>query len=352
MDTSISMFLGVLFLALGFLGVFLMFRIYGYPFDAERKVSTAPPSLVLAHRIIGLVFVLIYLVMMFQMVPRLFHYQVELPARTVAHLLLGVSVGFLLMIKLLVLRLCPHFRFLLPYLGLGILWCTVLLISLSAPFAYREAYWSQTAVGGSVYSKANLERIRQLLPSAGFPADAPVHELGSKSSLKNGRQVLLTRCVTCHDLKTILTKPRTPSNWVRTVERMAARPIFGNPIAPPEQWAVASYLIAISPDLQISAKHRRVQSLEAAESKKTLLTAISTTVEASAVGTYEVGPSQQLFVDSCTQCHELDEVEQYPMQSASDVGELLTRMVDNGLEVSATELDQIAWYLKQTYVQR
>ncbi len=352
MDASISMLLGLLFLTLGFLGVFLMFRIYGYPFDAERNVSTAPRSLVLTHRIVGLVFFLIYLFMMSQMVPRLFHYQVELPARTVAHLLLGVSVGFLLVIKLLIIRSCPHFRFLLPYLGLGILWCTVLLISLSAPFAYRETYWSQTAVGGSVYSEANLERIRQLLPSAGFPSDAPMHELGSESSLKNGREVLLTRCVTCHDLKTVLTKPRTPSNWVRTVERMAERPIFGNPIAPQEQWAVASYLIAISPDLQMSAKRRREQSLEAAESKKTLLTAISTTGEIRLVGTYEAGPSRQLFVDSCTQCHELDEVEQYPMRSAGDVGELLTRMVDNGLEVSAAELDQIAWYLNQTYVRR
>ena len=352
MDASISMLLGLLFLTLGFLGVFLMFRIYGYPFDAERKISTAPPSLVLFHRIVGLVFLLIYLFMMYQMVPRLFHYQVELPARTVAHLILGVSVGFLLVIKFFILRSCPHFRYLLPYLGLGILWCTVLLISLSAPFAYRETYWSRTAVGGSVYSEANLERIRQLLPGAGFPSDAPMHDLGSESGLRRGREVLLTRCVTCHDLKTILTKPRTPSNWVRTVERMAERPIFGNPISLPEQWTVASYLIAISPDLQMSAKRHREQSLEAAASRKTLLSAISTTAEARSAGSYEAESSRQLFVDSCTQCHELDEVEQYPLRSAADVGELLTRMVDNGLEVSAGELDQIAWHLNQTYVRR
>ena len=114
MDTAISMLLAVLFLTLGLIGVFLMFRIYGNPFDAERNVSTAPPSLMLAHRIVGFVSLLIYLFMMFQMVPRQFHYQVELPARTVAHLL---------MVKLFVLRSCPHFRFLLSYLGLGILWC-------------------------------------------------------------------------------------------------------------------------------------------------------------------------------------------------------------------------------------
>lgn len=72
--------------------------------------------------------------------------------------------------------------------------------------------------------------------------------------------MLLTQCVTCHDLKTILTRPRTPGDWVRTVERMANRQIF-EPIEESEQWAVSAYLIAISPELQTSAKARRVEEI-------------------------------------------------------------------------------------------
>ena len=82
-------------------------------------------------------------------------------------------------------------------------------------------------------------------------------ELASEHVLRTGRRLLLTQCVTCHDLKTILTNPRPPLGWVRTVERMAKKPVFGRPIEIEEQWSVATYLIAISPDLQVSAKRRR-----------------------------------------------------------------------------------------------
>ena len=89
--------------------------------------------------------------------------------------------------------------------------------------------------------------------------------------------MLLTQCVTCHDLKTILTRPRTPGDWVRTVERMANRQIF-EPIEESEQWAVSAYLIAISPELQTSAKARRVEEIRAAESMQAVRVAKVTPV--------------------------------------------------------------------------
>lgn len=63
-----------------------------------------------------------------------------LPVCTFAHLFLGVSIGFLLTIKLLVLTVCPHFRLIFPYLDLAIPWCKVLQIRLSAPFPCQETY--------------------------------------------------------------------------------------------------------------------------------------------------------------------------------------------------------------------
>ena len=183
MDTSVSAVLGILFLALGFSAVMLMFRIWGYPFDEQRHESSAPRSLVVIHRSVGICFVLLYLFMMYQMVPRLFYYQIEFPARTVAHLMLGVSIGFLLIVKLVILRACRHFSNMLPYIGVGILWCTVLLVSLSVPFALKESYWSVSTVGGSVYSPENIERIRKLLPTAGFPESAPLDQMASEDHL-------------------------------------------------------------------------------------------------------------------------------------------------------------------------
>ena len=51
------------------------------------------------HRILGLCYLELYLLLMAQMVPRMFDYQVEFSTRTVAHLMLGVSIGLLLIVS-------------------------------------------------------------------------------------------------------------------------------------------------------------------------------------------------------------------------------------------------------------
>jgi cytochrome c5 len=328
-----------------------MFRLWGYPFDAERHQSTAPPSLVLLHRLVGLAYVVLYVFMMWQMVPRLFQYQVEFPARTVAHLMLGVSIGFLLILKVYIIRCARSLSSMLPYMGVGLLWCTVLLASLSVPFAFKERLWSSNVAGGSVYSDENLERIGKLLPGAGFPAAAPLAELTSKSALQAGRRVLLTKCVMCHDLKTILIKPRIPADWVRTVERMADKPVIGQPINEREEWVAATYLIAISPDLQASEKQRRNQQKQQADRRDTMrkIAAEETVVEAVS---YDLAAAKELFEDTCTMCHELDEMDGYELVSDQAVRELVERMVENGLESEESELEQIVWFINQEYVSK
>ena len=349
MEATTNATLGLVFLTLAFAAVFLMFRIWGYPFDETERRSTAPRSLVLIHRLVGASYLILYIVMMWQMVPRLFEYQVEFPARTVAHLMLGVSIGLLLIIKLSILRVFKHFGGALPYIGAALLWCTTMVVSLSVPFAFKERYWSGAVVGGGAASDENMERVRRLVPTAGFPTGVTVEDLVTETNLSAGRVVLLTKCVSCHDLKTVLTRPRTPANWVRTVGRMADRQIFGRPITVEEQWAVSTYLIAISPELQSSAKRRREQSLRGETSKAALVTAMTSTAAGGEPVGYDVGAVRVLFEETCSQCHETSEVEHYPLTSAGDVSDLLERMIGNGLDASEDELEQIAWYLFQTF---
>ena len=349
MDTATSAIFGLLFLTLGFAAVFLMYRIWGYPFDEAEDRSSAPRALVLTHRIVGLCYVALYLFMMSQMVPRLFLYQVEFPVRTIAHVMLGVSIGLLLILKFSILKVFKHFGGALPYIGTAILWCTVMLVSLSVPFALKEVYWSGAATGGNAFSAENLIRVRELLPAAGLAPDTNLDELATESSLRAGRRVLLTRCVTCHDLKTVLTRPRTPSDWVRTVQRMSERQIFGNPIETDEQLVVSTYLIAISPELQSSAKLRREQ----VQRTQVVRTALHTAMEDQGAGTprhFDLAEATSLFEATCSQCHDVSEVEEFALGSEDDVRDLLERMVENGLDASEEELQQIGWYLSQVYV--
>jgi mono/diheme cytochrome c family protein len=130
---------------------------------------------------------------------------------------------------------------------------------------------------------------------------------------------------------------------------MAQRPIFGEPIQPSEQWAVASYLIAISPDLQSTAKRRRGEEERAIKTRSALNTAITEDNMADSP-TIDPDAAREMFEAMCSQCHELSEVAAYPLGSGQDVRDLLERMVENGLEATEEEMKEISWYLTQTFV--
>jgi mono/diheme cytochrome c family protein len=342
-DTFASAILGILFVVLGTASTFLMFWLWGFPFDKATRTSAAPKGLMYFHRGLGFAFAALYVFMMMQMVPRLFAYQVEFPPRTVAHMCLGITIGFLLVIKISIIRFFRHLEEWMPFLGVGILLCTYLLAALSVPFSLRERHLAKQ---GDALSTKNLERVAMQLKDAGLPPEANLAELASPKGLLHGRQVLLTKCVACHDLRTVLTRPRTPPDWARTVDRMAERPVIGDTISEPEQWAVTAYLVAISPDLQNAAQNARKQRQQKSETK---------------AGTKDAKPDEGTpaynkeaikpkYEKMCSQCHELDDVDKHPFKDEKDLQDVMARMVDNGLDAPADDVKAVTWYLAETRV--
>src|SRR5438270_764603 len=117
MNVVTSAILGLIFLGLSIASTFLMYYLWGFPFDRATHKSEAPRGLMRLHRAIGYTYGLLYLVMMAQMAPRMWQYQVELPARTVAHLILGLLIGIILVVKIAILRCFRHLEEWTPYLG-------------------------------------------------------------------------------------------------------------------------------------------------------------------------------------------------------------------------------------------
>ena len=148
MDTFSNAILGFVFWGLGFANTVLMYKLWGYPFDKQRLRSSAPPGLMLLHRLSGYLFLLIYFYFMYQMIPRLIDYQVEFPARTVVHITMGLTIGTILLLKILIVR---YFKYLegemIPMLGTSLLICTTLLIGLSAPFHSGIVFWPRVWSG-------------------------------------------------------------------------------------------------------------------------------------------------------------------------------------------------------------
>ncbi len=345
LDVSVSAALGVAFVLLATANTYLMFKLWSYPFDKATRTSAAPRSLMLVHRATGYVYAGIYVVLMTQMVPRLFSYQVEFPARTVAHIMLGITIGVVLILKISIMRWYRHFEEWMPYLGVSLLLFTWLLAGLSLPFSYKEQMLaSRAARGGDLYGEANARRIRELLPSANFPKEATLDVLASPKSLRQGREVLLRECVVCHDLKTILMRPRTPADWWRTVQRMSDKPVLDEEITPKQQWAVTAYLIAISPELQQQAKRQRERQNELKKARDVA------TGEIKAPPDFDPHKAKKVFDQACSQCHDTSDVDDEPPRSDKDIKELMARMVDNGLELSPPETVIVEVYMLKKYV--
>jgi cytochrome c5 len=235
----------------------------------------------------------------------------------------------------------------MPVLGVLILVATWMLVGLSVPFSIRER---QLAQKGDAFSKKNLERVSLQLAGAGLPKEANLAQLATPKGLLQGRQVLLTKCVACHDLRTVLTRPRTPADWEKTVERMAERPVIGDVIADVEQWAVTAYLVAISPDLQNAAADARKQKQEKADVKAAAKD--KNDADAAAPPGFAVSAVKPKFEKACSQCHEIDDVEKHVFKSEKDVDDVMSRMVDNGLEASPEDLKALRWYVAETYLKK
>lgn len=335
MDIAISVTLGLLFLIASLAATCL--RMFTW-----RPNDPSGPG-VLAKRlcqIFELIYAAIYLLMMVEMLPRLWSYQVELPPRTVFHVAIGFILGALLLLQL-VAGLSRELRGWMPVLSALIFTQTILLCGLSVPFALHEYGLARGRAGGSVYSDESREALARHLPLAGLPGTVRLEELTTVEALRRGRNVLAQKCVACHDLKTVLVQPRKPPDWWRTVTRMAEKPTFNEPLSEQEQLEVTSYLIAIANDVSASdlEKHEETSTRRA------------TAIAVATRRTSSYGADRTVYEKVCAECHPLADIEAHPPRSAEEVAEVIERMItDNGLVASKAEIEQIYGFMINLYV--
>jgi hypothetical protein len=134
---------------------------------------------------------------------------------------------------------------------------------------------------------------------------------------------------------------------------MAERSLLANPIDEREQWNVAAYLIAITPELQESFKKRRQQELVMDQSKRSVESIASaekaTLSQKAPQESYDLSASKRAFEMTCVLCHALTNVDNAPPSSAMEARALVARMVGNGLAAPEETLEQIIYYLTETY---
>lgn len=344
--TTLSMWLGLTFLVLAVAAVLLQAWLWGPKFwDEQSKKTRAPRAWLRVHAAVGYSYAAIYLFMMWNMVPRLWTYQYELPARTVVHATVAIVLGVILITKIVILRFFRHFEEAMPRLGFGLLVSTVLLIFLSVPYALRAH-----DISGRTTDPENLERTRRLLAELDMGEGAPeADELVSHKGLARGRGVLVTNCIQCHDMRTILTKPRTASGWYKVTRRMLEKPaVFGEALRAEDVPWVTGYLVAITPDIQESVK-LRTRDEQARQATREQTAQAVHAGDLKDVPELDDAAAQALLQRRCTECHELDEVENHGGSDLAGWRSMIAAMVEEGAEITPEESAQLAVYLAKTY---
>jgi len=347
------MWLGILFVGLAIAASALQAWLWGFPMEPDpggpdpNGKSTAPKFWTHTHRGMGVLYCLIYVFMMWNMVPRLWEYQMELPARTVMHICVAICIGVLLVTKISIIRWFQHFGTALPSIGLGLLTCTIILAVLSLPFAVRAH-----GLLADVYTPKNLSRVQSILGGLELPDDLTPASLTTEEALLEGREVLAKKCVVCHDMRTILIKPRTGKSWQKVVRRMVDKPNIGPQIVERDQHTVTAYLVAISPDLQqsVSQKRKETRERKAAAAEAVAAMQPSAAPHPKPAEQPTEGEVKELFETRCTECHELTEVEEHGGDTKDGWGQVVQQMIEEEeAEVSADEARLIIDYLAQHY---
>ena len=349
MSVTTSMWLGIVFLFLAIAAVLLQAWLWSPKFwnEAEKKTE-APKAWLRVHAAVGYTYGLIYVVMMWNMFPRLWEYQYELPARTVIHATVAITLGVILVTKVAILLFFRHFEEAMPKFGFGLLLCSVLLITLSVPHAARAL-----DLQGRIADPDNLARVERVLTEIEFGEGGPeIAELTSQKGLQKGRDLLVNKCVSCHDMRTILIRPRTGARWHELVVRMHDKPdpYSSNPLTDEEAPYVTAYLVAITPDIQASRKKK-------VEEDKARTKVEEKTVAAMAEEADTAGPSvavdetkaKAILAARCADCHENDEIESFEGADVAGWAKVITEMVEEGAEITDDEAIVLAPWLAQAY---
>jgi ferredoxin-NADP reductase len=210
--TELSALIGILFVLVAGLNVWLMFHRMSPAGSGARGAFWAQ-----AHRAGGYVYVALYLVMMYLMIVRLQEASEELAPRALLHMLLGWTLAPLLFVKILIARGYKNQSQYLTPLGLILFCLSFVLVSITAaPYMLR---------------RTRMESIT--LESVGFRKQ--------RVDMRLGEELMRSRCARCHALDRVVGARKDGPGWLETVNRMRALP--GSGISESEGRTIFLYLV-------------------------------------------------------------------------------------------------------------
>ncbi len=309
LSTSASVWLGVTFVLIGAINVWLILQV-----SARVRDAKASTRLIAAHRIGGYLFIALFCVMGYFMLARLGDVGEGASSGNMIHLALAMVLSPLLFVKVLIARYYKSYYSLLMPIGLVIFVLSFVLIGIAAgPSLVHQARMQTVSLEAIDLPPAaidvnmaaatmerrcskchNLDRIigarkdargwlatvnRQVraLPDSGISvADsrmivsylasqmAPRESAGS-GGMQVARALVDQRCGRCHTLERVYQTAKTPDEWSATVAQMVGfAEGSANAFQPGEDRQIIAYLAATQTPDAVSQRQAQVAAASSA----------------------------------------------------------------------------------------
>lgn len=246
----------------------LMLELRGNP----RKDSRASRRLIMAHRVTGYIFIVLFLVIMAVMISKAGNYLEEFSPRTLLHISLALLVIPLLGFKILIIRRFRRFEKQVPGLGLAVFLSLFLLNSMTAGYYFLH----QT----------------DIIKSSVSEEDAGVLDE------RKGQELVAEKCGKCHTLERVFKALKTDQGWKETVQRMVS--FDSSNISNSQSRQILNYLIS-------QQKRREKLAAEAAGMRKKI--------------------GKNLIKQKCSHCHGLERI--YMVRTSPDGwGKIIKNMAE------------------------
>ena len=198
MSPLIGSLISLFFLAIGMIMVIIMLNLQGNP--SERPKGSLLKKF---HRILGYIFILLYLVMLVDMIIEVSEAAIEFSPRIAIHLSLALLLFPLLMIKVLIVRYYKRLYSHLVNLGLIIFFLSFVMVLISAGYYLLHANPPAKNTPVTMNSAAQLSEQEEL-----------------DALYVKGKKILTQKCSLCHNHDRINKAKKNQQDWKNTLERM------------------------------------------------------------------------------------------------------------------------------------
>lgn len=268
LQTSWSALLGLLFVLVGGINIWLIFHA-----SSRLKDKGASARLIQGHRIGGYLFIMLFSIMTYYMILKVKDTPEELALRPMIHMLLALLMVPLIFVKVLVARYYKTYYNVLMPLGLIIFTLGFVLVAMTAgPYFLRKA----------TIKDVSLESIK----------------MGTnKIDMEAAQALMQKRCSKCHTLDRVVGVRKDASGWLASINRMRALP--GSGISESDVPTIVSYMVAQNPDVSPNNGAMTSQG--------------------------ELSVGKGLVDTRCNRCHDLDRVYS-TTKTAKEWSDTVTRM--------------------------